>query len=83
MITFKEIAEYALPNDIDEVERLLARYVGPEEHRVQLAILRLAEGTPGAVRIFLDRALINHEKILTLAEQKIPDFPKREEATDD
>lgn len=79
MITLKEIAEHTLPNDIDEVERILSRYVGPEEYRVQFAILRLAEGSPGAMHHFLDQALANHEKILALAEQKIPDFPKSSE----
>ena len=79
MITFKEIAEHTLPNDIDEVERLLARYIGPQEYRVQLAILRLAEGSPGAIHNFLDQALINREKILALAEKNFPDFPKAEE----
>ena len=76
MITFKEIADHTLPNDTDEAERILSRYVGPEEYRVQLAILRLAEGVPASMQNFLDRALINHEKILALAEEKIPDFPK-------
>ena len=76
MITFEEIAKHTLPNDIDEVETLLARYVGPEEYRVQLAILHLAEGSPGPIHNFLDQPLIDHQKILDLAERTFPDFPK-------